>query len=59
MGVTASQRWDWALVGEPDLGLGAPSGDIEDNLRASPLGLIADESRAALDDWPDHPLAGI
>ena len=37
-------------MGEPDLGLGDLSGDIENNLSASPLSLIADESRAAFDD---------
>src|SRR5512147_2284340 len=46
-----------ADVGETDLGLVALPGDLEDHVRAVPLGLVLDEVDARVRDVPDDPLA--
>src|SRR5512143_1326962 len=53
----ALEAGNQADVGEADLGLVALPGDLEDDVRAVPLGLVLDEVEARVRDVPDDPLA--
>jgi hypothetical protein len=48
---------DQADVGEAELGLAVLSGDLEDDVRALPLGLVVDEADVTVHDVPNDSLA--
>ncbi len=43
-------------MGEAKFGLGAPPGDVEDDVGVPPLVLLGDETELAIQDVPDDPL---